>query len=43
MEMDKSELLELKEADGCDPRMVIALCRHLDLEGPPACPKLNGS
>jgi hypothetical protein len=42
MKMDKAELQALKEADCCDPRMVIALCRHLNLDGPPACPKLNG-
>jgi hypothetical protein len=33
-------LTSLKEADHCDPRLVIALCHHLRIKGPSSCPKL---
>ncbi len=31
---------ELRDADCCDPKLVIRLCHHLDLEAPKTCPKL---
>jgi hypothetical protein len=34
------DLTSLKEADSCDPRLVIRLCRHLGLLEPNSCPKL---
>ncbi len=38
--VDLPALLELRDADACDPRMVIALCGRLGLAAPQACPKL---
>jgi len=35
-----ADLTRLKEADSCDPRLVIRLCRHLGLHEPKSCPKL---
>lgn len=34
-------LQALKDADACDPLLVIALCGQLGIEAPPACPKLS--
>lgn len=39
LEIRAADLTSLKEADSCDPRMVIRLCRHLGLVGPKSCPK----
>lgn len=33
-------LKDLKEADCCQPRLVIDLCHHFGLTPPPSCPKL---
>lgn len=41
LNVDTAALQKLKEADQCDPRLVIALCRRLDLDAPPNCPKLK--
>ncbi len=38
---DLAAVQALKDADACDPRLVIALCRHLGIDAPPACPKLQ--
>ena len=35
------ELTAQREADCCDPHLVIALCRKLGLAAPPDCPKLH--
>lgn len=43
VEMEVNELQELLDAEWCNPRQVIALCRHLGLETPPACPRLQVS
>jgi hypothetical protein len=42
-EMEVNALQELRDADWCNPHQVIALCRHLDLKPPLACPRLQGS
>lgn len=35
-----ADLRSLRDADYCDPRLVIQLCRHLGLEPPESCPRL---
>jgi len=41
MGSDLAALQELKDADACDPRLVIALCGHLGIDAPKSCPKLS--
>jgi hypothetical protein len=33
----------LRDADHCDPGLVIRLCRHLGLPEPDVCPRRDGS
>jgi hypothetical protein len=40
LNVSAAEMTSLKEADSCDPRLVIRLCHHLGLDGPQTCPKL---
>jgi hypothetical protein len=41
MKVGTDALQDLKEANRCNPRLVIDLCRHLALEPPGNCPKLK--
>ena len=41
LDLDPNALIALKEADHCNPRMVITLCHHLSLDAPQSCPKLT--
>ena len=36
------DLEALRDADRCDPAMVIHLCRHLGLPAPESCPRHKG-
>lgn len=40
LNVDVKVLIELEEADHCDPQVVIALCHYLSLKAPHSCPKL---
>jgi hypothetical protein len=39
--VDAGALKALRDADYCDPELVIHLCRHLGLPTPEACPRLG--
>lgn len=39
--IDGQVLRDLEEADRCDPKVVILLCRHLGLPVPEACPSME--
>jgi hypothetical protein len=41
MRVESTALQALKEADRCDPHLVIALCRRLGIDAPGSCPKLK--
>jgi len=41
MGSDLSEIQALKDADACDPHLVIALCGRLGIDAPKSCPKLS--
>ena len=43
VDMGIGELRELRDADWCNPYRVIALCHHLNLEPPAACPRMKKS
>jgi hypothetical protein len=43
MTVETAALQDLKQADRCDPGLVIDLSRHLGLEPPCNCPKLKKS
>ena len=36
-----ASLAALRDAEHCDPRLVIRLCRQLGLQAPQACPRLT--
>lgn len=38
----EKDLQALKDADRCDPGLVVRLCRHLQLDPPEACPRMSG-
>jgi hypothetical protein len=40
LNVSAADLTSLKEADSCDPKLVIRLCHHLGLLEPQSCPKL---
>ena len=39
---DTAALKALRDADYCDPKLVIRLCQHLGLPLPEGCPRLDG-
>jgi hypothetical protein len=39
--LDPTDLQALADADRCDPRQVIRICRHLGLPPPERCPRLD--
>jgi hypothetical protein len=41
VDTDPEKIDALRDADHCDPYLVIRLCRHLGLREPENCPKLN--
>ena len=40
LQEDLERLERLRDADYCDPALVMRLCPYLDLEPPQACPRL---
>jgi hypothetical protein len=38
--LDPAQVRALADADRCDPRQVIRMCRHLGLTPPENCPRL---
>ena len=38
---DPARLIALRDAEHCDPGLVIRLCHHLGLQAPRDCPKLD--
>jgi len=41
LEINKQDLLDLRDADYCNPALVIRICRYLNQAPPPACPRLK--
>ena len=39
LDLPVESIRDLMDADCCDPRIVIDLCRHLGLDAPESCPK----
>ena len=41
IDADPEQLYQLRDADHCNPGLVVRLCRQLGLQEPTSCPKLN--